>query len=58
MTLVEAARSLGLAPATLRRQIKNGRLKASKHGHVWWVTEGEVERYRKDTRRHREQAHG
>ena len=46
MTLNEAAQSLGVSPATLRWQVKNGRLAATKVGPVWTVTEAEVERYR------------
>ena len=46
MTLKEAAVSLGVTPDTLRQQIAAGRLKAVKRGRDWWVTKGEVERYR------------
>ncbi len=46
LTLTEAARSLGLAPATLRQQIKNGRLTALKVSRDWYIKEDEVERYR------------
>ncbi len=46
MTLIEAARLLGVTPDTLRQQIAAGRLKATKRGRDWWVTKGEVERYR------------
>lgn len=46
MTLKEAAASLGVTPDTLRQQIAAGRLKATKRGRDWWVTKGEVERYR------------
>ena len=31
--------------------IKNGALKATKRGRDWWLTKGEVERYRKDNLR-------
>lgn len=51
MTLPEAARSLGLAPATLRQQIKNGKLRAFKQGRDWYLQEGEVERYRRESKR-------
>jgi excisionase family DNA binding protein len=51
MTLKEAAEALGLAPATLRWQIANGKLKARKVGRDWHVTPREVERYRRETRR-------
>lgn len=46
MTLTEAAVLLGVTPATLRQQVANGKLRASKRGRDWWVTKGEVERYR------------
>ena len=51
MTLKEAAILLGVSAETLRWQIHNGKLKASKHGPVWWVTRAEVERYRRESRR-------
>jgi excisionase family DNA binding protein len=46
MTLVEAAARLGVAPATLRSQIRFGRLRARKVGRDWHVTGREIERYR------------
>ena len=51
MTLTEAARLLGVAADTLRRQVHLGKLKARKVGRDWHVTPGEVERYRKEHRR-------
>jgi excisionase family DNA binding protein len=51
MTLLEAAPSLGVTAATLRQQIANGKLRATKRGRDWWVTKGEVERYRRESRR-------
>jgi excisionase family DNA binding protein len=51
MTLREAADRLGIVPATLRQQIANGKLKASKRGRDWWVTDREVERYRESHKR-------
>lgn len=51
MTLKDAAESLGVQAATLRQQIANGKLKATKRGRDWWVTRGEVERYRRESRR-------
>ena len=42
MTIPEAAASLGLAPATLRRQVKLGALRATKVGRDWHVTPKEV----------------
>jgi excisionase family DNA binding protein len=51
VTLNEAAARLNMTPDTLRQQIHAGRLRADKHGRDWWVTEAEVERYRRDSRR-------
>ena len=51
MTLIEAAASLGVTPATLRQQIANGKLRAVKRGRDWGVTAREVERYRRESRR-------
>ncbi len=51
LTLTEAAKALGLAPATLRQQIKNGRLAARKVSRDWYVTEAEVDRYRRESKR-------
>ena len=48
LTLKEAAASLGVLPATLRQQIKNKRLKATKRGRDWYVTAAEIERYRRE----------
>lgn len=48
MTLAEAAAALGVTAASLRHQIANGSLKATKRGRDWWVTRAEVERYRRD----------
>jgi excisionase family DNA binding protein len=45
VTLLEAAEVLGLAPATLRHQIRNGRLRAAKVGRDWVVSEEELKRY-------------
>jgi excisionase family DNA binding protein len=51
LSVPEAARSLGLAPATLRQQIRNGKLQARKVSRDWYLTEQEVERYRAENRR-------
>jgi excisionase family DNA binding protein len=48
LSLPEAARKLGVAPATLRQQIKNGKMTATKLSRDWYVTPEEVERYRRD----------
>lgn len=45
MTLNEAAEFLGVAPATLRHQIKNKRLEAIKLGRDWMVSDEEIRRY-------------
>lgn len=46
MTTKEAAELLGLSPITVRRQVANGAIKASKRGRDIWITPAEVERYR------------
>ena len=48
MTLEAAALALGVSASTLRWQIHNGKLRATKLGPMWVVTPKEVERYRKD----------
>ncbi len=48
MTLNDAAVLLGLSSDTLRWQIRNGQMRAVKHGRDWWVSPSEVERYRAD----------
>lgn len=53
MTLIEAAARLGTSADVLRQAIHRGALKADKHGRDWWVTEAEVERYRRENRRER-----
>lgn len=47
----EAAKLLGLAPATIRQQIRNGKLAARKISRDWYLTEQEVERYRAEHKR-------
>ena len=49
MTLTEAAASLGVAASTLRQQVRNGKLRASKLGRDWHVAPKEVERYRQES---------
>lgn len=51
LTLTEAAAQLGLDASSLRHQIRNGKLRARKVGRDWTVTEREVERYRRESRR-------
>lgn len=45
MTVNEAAEILGLSAATLRRQIANKRIRATKPGRDWDIPEEEVRRY-------------
>ena len=47
----EAAKLLGLAPATLRQQIRNGKLAARQVSRDWYITTEEIERYRRENRR-------
>jgi excisionase family DNA binding protein len=49
MTTGEAAALLGLSPATVRRQVENGAMKARKVGRDWHITPAEVERYRRES---------
>ena len=51
LSIPEAARSLGLSPATLRQQIRNGKMTARKVSRDWYVTAEEVERYRLQNQR-------
>lgn len=51
VTLTEAAVILGVTADNLRGAIARGSLKAVKHGRDWWVSAGEVERYRRENRR-------
>ncbi len=53
MTLTEAAALLGVTAATLRQQIANGKLRAKKVGRDWSVSRREVDRYERESRRHR-----
>jgi len=45
LPLTDAARRAALAPATLRQQIRNKRLVATKWRHEWWIDERELESY-------------
>jgi len=49
LTLTEAGRLLGVAPATLRAQIHREKLRAVKIGRDWVVDESEVARYRRES---------
>ena len=48
LTLAQATESLGVSAVTLRVQIGKGKLRATKPGRDWMVTEREVERYRRE----------
>ena len=48
MTITEAAKQLGLKPSTLRHQRKNGKLRATRMGRDWFVSDEEVARYRSE----------
>ena len=48
MTVFEAAQELGLTPATLRVQIKEGKLHSTKHGRDHWLTQRDIDAYRRD----------
>jgi excisionase family DNA binding protein len=54
LTLVQAAARLGVAPATLRAQIRRKRLSATKLGRDWLVEPEEVQRYARESRRSRD----
>jgi excisionase family DNA binding protein len=49
LTLAQAAARLGLSPSTLRNQLHAGKLRGRLVGKTWTVTEGEIERYRRDS---------
>ncbi len=49
ITLAAAGALLGVSPAALRNQVRNGRLTATKVGTTWVVTPREVERYRAES---------
>lgn len=49
MTTNEVAAQLGISAITVRRQIENGAIRATKRGRDWWVTSAEVERYRRES---------
>ena len=46
MTVTEASRRLGLAEGSVRQSIARGRLRATKRGRDWWITESALEAYR------------
>jgi excisionase family DNA binding protein len=49
LTLTQAGTLLGVSPATLRSQVRNGRLRATLVGKTYVVTPREVERYRAES---------
>lgn len=51
MTINEAADKLGLAPSTLRHQIRNGKLRVRKMGGRNYVSDAEVARYLAENKR-------
>jgi excisionase family DNA binding protein len=51
MTVNQAAARLGVAASTLRVQIRKGKLRAVKRGRDHWITDAEVERYRRESLR-------
>ena len=51
MTVTEAAKALGLNPATLRLQLKLRKMHGHKMGRTWYVAASEVERYARENRR-------
>jgi excisionase family DNA binding protein len=51
MTVREAAEYLGLSPTTVRNQINNGALAATKVGRDWLIERHEADRYRRDRMR-------
>jgi excisionase family DNA binding protein len=46
MTISEAAALLGIADATLARQARLGRIRATRHGPMWDIAPAAVEEYR------------
>lgn len=51
VTLKDAAGELGVAPSTLRHQIRLKRFQATKIGRGWFVVPAEIEHYRTHHRR-------
>jgi len=49
LTLAQAGALLGVSPATLRSQVRNGRLRAKLIGKTYVVPPREVERYRAES---------
>ncbi len=51
LTVIQAAHSLGISPATVRQQIRNNKLHAEKFGSQWLLLPREIERYRAESLR-------
>jgi excisionase family DNA binding protein len=49
VTVTDAAVSLGLSRRTVVNQVRAGRIRARKHGPIYWISPGEVERYRRES---------
>lgn len=45
VSIDEAARELGLRPATVRAMCRSGAIRASKHSKSWRIKESEIRRY-------------
>lgn len=46
LTSAEAAATLGITPAAIRKAVQYGTLRGTKRGQMWFLERGEVERYR------------
>ncbi len=46
--LAEASKTVGLDASTLRQQIRNKKLRATKHHREWWVRPADVQQYLDD----------
>lgn len=51
LTVMDAAHQLGVSPATVRQQIRNGKLRAEKHQGTWLLLPREIARYRAESQR-------
>ena len=51
LSIAEAADLLELAPKTLHRQCRRGKLKAEKFGRMWKIEAKEVRRYARENKR-------
>ncbi len=53
VTLADAAAQIGVTPATLRQQLGRGRLSGVKVGRDWFISSGEIARYKRRVSRSR-----